>query len=75
MWSKMLSINLEDISIDDNFIEGGGHSILAIKLIKDINEKYNINLSMIDFLKEPNIKNLEEIINKQIKNYKKMMKI
>ncbi len=71
MWSKMLSINLEDISIDDNFIECGGHSILAIKLIKDINEKYNINLSMIDFLKEPNIKNLEEIINKQIKNYKK----
>lgn len=52
MWSKMLSINLEDISIDDNFIECGGHSILAIKLIKDINEKYNINLSMIDFLKE-----------------------
>lgn len=44
IWKKYLSV--KDIGIDDDFFEVGGHSILAIKILTDINKVFSLKLSV-----------------------------
>ncbi|WP_417446644.1 non-ribosomal peptide synthetase [Kangiella sp.] len=43
LWQEVL--NQESISVDDDFYDIGGHSLLAMKLIGKINEAFNLNLN------------------------------
>ncbi|MBU3108711.1 non-ribosomal peptide synthetase [Clostridium gasigenes] len=48
LWNEMLDIDM--IGIDDNFLEVGGHSLIATKMVYKINKIYNIDLSLVEFL-------------------------
>lgn len=48
IWREML--DLEVIGINDNFLELGGHSLIATKMVYRINEVYEIDLSLVEFL-------------------------
>ncbi|MBB6716467.1 non-ribosomal peptide synthetase [Clostridium gasigenes] len=48
LWKTMLDIDI--IGIDDNFLEVGGHSLIATKMVYKINQIYNIDLSLVEFL-------------------------
>lgn len=67
LWSEMLDV--EDIGIDDNFLEVGGHSLVATKIVYKINESYNIDLSLVEFLTNGlTVRTLSEIIEEKLFN-------
>ncbi|XHR98262.1 phosphopantetheine-binding protein [Mucilaginibacter sp. UC70_90] len=42
MWSELLMVN--KISVNDNFFDIGGHSIILMRLNAMVNDKYNVQL-------------------------------
>lgn len=65
LWKKMLDI--DEIGIDDNFLEVGGHSLIATRMVYKINEIYNIELSLVEFLTMGlNVRDLSELIEEKL---------
>ena len=65
LWGEMLS--MDSIGIDDNFIELGGHSLIATKIVHQINQMYDINLSIIEFLTDGlTIRTLSQIVEEKL---------
>ncbi len=48
IWAGLL--NFDRISTDDNFLELGGNSLLAIQLIQRINDSFQVELSLKDMI-------------------------
>ncbi|WP_368681254.1 phosphopantetheine-binding protein, partial [Acinetobacter baumannii] len=44
MWSRVLGV--ENPGVHDDFFESGGHSLLAVRLINEINRTLNIRLGL-----------------------------
>ena len=61
VWSKCLDVDQSVIGINDDFFQLGGNSILAIKLVKELNIKLNLNFSAIDLFELKNIKNMSDV--------------
>ena len=61
------TLKFKNISIDDNFFNIGGHSLLAISVVSKIQKTFNIEFNLRYFFDHPTIKDLstliEEIIN------------
>jgi acyl carrier protein len=68
IWKQMLGIN--QVGIFDNFIELGGDSLLATRVIVRIREMLRVELSVEQFFEAPTIIDLsmgvEEILIKEI---------
>jgi malonyl CoA-acyl carrier protein transacylase/methionyl-tRNA formyltransferase/acyl carrier protein len=62
LWMEMLDV--ENISIDDNFINLGGNSLLLIRCINTINHYFKISLPLKKVFREPTITNIENLIYK-----------
>lgn len=60
LWSEVLQ--LSDVGIDKNFLELGGDSLLATKLLTRIRAKFNIEVSLGILLKNPTIALLAQTI-------------
>ena len=60
LWSKLLAT--KNISVDDNFFDLGGHSLLITQLILQIKDKYQIDLSLHKFLYNPTVRHLGNLI-------------
>jgi amino acid adenylation domain-containing protein len=58
IWSLMLQC--EKISIHDNFFDLGGHSILAIKLLNQIQKSFNQELSLTSLFQNPTVAQLAQ---------------
>jgi amino acid adenylation domain-containing protein len=63
LWAQLL--NLEQVGIQDNFFELGGDSLLAIRLLEQINQQFQQNLPLADLFLAPNIEQLALLIQKQ----------
>lgn len=72
IWCDLLpgQLNKENISIDDDFFDLGGHSLLSMRFLTKINIIYNIKYSLKDFLKNPTIEFVSNTIN-QLKDGKR----
>lgn len=68
LWQIVLETN--QISLSDNFFEAGGGSLLALKLISLIKEKFEVIIKIRDIYKYPTIKSQMSLI-KKIKHLKK----
>jgi amino acid adenylation domain-containing protein len=66
IWKEVLGTN--NISIDDNFFEIGGHSILAVVVFSKIHRVFGINLPLATLFKTPTVEELTEIIEKKAKD-------
>jgi amino acid adenylation domain-containing protein len=64
IWTAVLSV--ENVGINDNFFDLGGHSLMATQLISRVKKKFGIDLSLPEFFKSPTIKDLAEIVETQI---------
>ena len=64
IWSKVLDIEEEKISITANFFKLGGHSLLAIKLKHLIKKDFGIEFPISEIFLAPEINLLAEKINK-----------
>ncbi|CAJ3801229.1 polyketide synthase [Burkholderia pseudomallei] len=54
------ALKLDDPGIDDNFFDCGGHSILAIGVVHQINEAFGTSLSVADIFMAPTVRRLAE---------------
>ncbi len=59
-WCDLLQ--LDRISVQDNFFERGGHSLLGAKLISNLRREMNVRLTLIDVFQSPTIASLAELI-------------
>ncbi|MFH1455221.1 MAG: non-ribosomal peptide synthetase [bacterium] len=78
IWKEVLQI--EDVGIDDNFFDLGGHSLLVTHVFKKIADSFVSNFSIIDLFQYPTIRLLahyldnfkkNDIIDNRIQTYKK----
>lgn len=71
IWSSILGIMADKISIKDDFFRLGGNSILSIMLLSKVNAKFNIKLNLSDFFKDKLMRNIESMAS-LIKQFKEM---
>jgi hypothetical protein len=57
-------LNLDEMGVDVNFFEVGGHSILASKLISRLRETFQVELPLRTFFEAPTIIGLAEMMVK-----------
>lgn len=60
IWKRLLSI--EGLSLDQNFFALGGHSLMAIDLLSEIEEAFLVKLNMKDVVESPNVLELSQVI-------------
>ncbi len=60
LWKELL--DFADLSINDNFFEVGGNSLLAMRLITRVNKEMNVSLPLITLFHHPTIKLLASSI-------------
>jgi amino acid adenylation domain-containing protein len=66
IWKRLLG--LERLTHDQNFFAMGGHSILAIDLLSEIEEVFAVKLNMKDIAEAPSVHDLSQIILTYKKN-------
>ncbi|MBN7810760.1 amino acid adenylation domain-containing protein [Algoriphagus sp. H41] len=62
LWEKVLYTN--NIGLDDNFFEVGGHSLLAVELISLIERDFSVNLPLSILFEYPSIRSISAQIDK-----------
>lgn len=60
IWKDILG--LDKIGIEDNFFDLGGHSLKAVKIISEIQKKFNIKIEIISLFQKPHISELAALI-------------
>ncbi|PSB01759.1 non-ribosomal peptide synthetase [Merismopedia glauca CCAP 1448/3] len=66
IWESLLTIR--PIGVTDNFFEIGGHSLLAVRLVAQIEQYFNYQIPVAKLLQEPTIERLAAIIRQQPQN-------
>jgi amino acid adenylation domain-containing protein len=62
IWSEILYLPAENIGIDDNFFDLGGHSLRATVLISKIDKELNVKVPLAELFKTPTIKEIASLI-------------
>lgn len=68
IWSEILEIETNAISIDANFFELGGHSLKTPVVISEIHRELHVKLPLTQVFKYPNIKELSAYIQEMAQN-------
>ncbi|MDQ1353900.1 MAG: hypothetical protein QG657_4209, partial [Acidobacteriota bacterium] len=58
LWSEVLSIEKDKISVNANFFELGGHSLKAAVLTARIHKKFAVKIPLMDIFRLPTVKEL-----------------
>lgn len=64
IWKTLLQI--ETISLNDNFFSIGGDSLLALQVIHEIEEKMNYHLTLQMFYQNPTINSILQVVKSQV---------
>jgi amino acid adenylation domain-containing protein len=67
IWSGLLGIEKETLSVEDNFFELGGHSLKAATMIAGIHRRFNVEIKLADIFTKPTIKAVARYIKRYIK--------
>lgn len=66
VWREVLKY--ENVGADDNFFSNGGNSLMAIRLINTINERFNVQILIQDIFEYPTISKLAKLVfSKEVK--------
>ncbi|MBQ4848449.1 non-ribosomal peptide synthetase, partial [Pseudoalteromonas sp. MMG005] len=60
IWQTLLSIPSEQIGVYDHFMELGGHSLLLVRLLAEINQHWQLELTLAELIANPDIASLGE---------------
>ena len=60
IWQEVLQVN--DINLNSHFFDLGGHSITAIKVFRDIEQKLKVNLPVATLFQHPTLRELSEVV-------------
>jgi len=61
VWQEVL--NLDKVGIHNNFFDLGGHSLLVIRVVKQLNECFQYDLSVLNIFMYPTISTLAEYLS------------
>lgn len=61
VWSQIL--NVENVGINDNFFNLGGHSLLVTEVLLHVKHAFKINISLKSFFDQPTISELAKLIS------------
>ncbi|MDZ8084004.1 MAG: amino acid adenylation domain-containing protein [Nostoc sp. DedQUE12b] len=61
IWQKALEV--EKVGVYNNFFELGGHSLLLVQINQQLQEKYGLQLSIVDMFNYPTIHTLSQYLN------------
>ncbi|MCP4151297.1 MAG: hypothetical protein GY757_26370, partial [bacterium] len=64
IWSEVLKVAKENIGIDSDFFQLGGHSLKATIMLQKINEQFETTLPLAQFFKNSTVRHLAGIIEK-----------
>ncbi|MEJ3719926.1 amino acid adenylation domain-containing protein [Paenibacillus polymyxa] len=56
-------IQIQTVGIENNFFEVGGHSFLVIRLLNEIKSIWRKDIPLVDFLANPTIRNLANLLD------------
>jgi tyrocidine synthetase III len=62
IWADVLGVRQENIGIDTNFFDLGGHSLKATILLTNLHKEMNIKLPLAELFRTPTIRELAEFI-------------
>jgi tyrocidine synthetase-3 len=62
IWSEILGVDEEKISIDANFFHLGGHSLKATIISAKIHKEFNVKVPVVEIFKIPTIRELAQYI-------------
>ncbi|MBL6449307.1 amino acid adenylation domain-containing protein [Fulvivirga sp. 29W222] len=62
IWSGLLGIDTEELSVDANFFEMGGHSLMAIRVVSAVRELLGVNLTIKSIFVYPTIEELADYL-------------
>ena len=65
IWANILNVN--KVGLEDNFFELGGHSLLATRLISEVRQVFEVELSLRVLFEKPTIKSLSIAIDGEAK--------
>ena len=63
IWKNLLEVH--SISVTDNFFDIGGHSLLAVRLLAQIQKQFGQNLKLSSFFQNATIEHLSSVLRKQ----------
>ena len=63
MWEELLGVH--PVSVEDNFFEIGGHSLLVVRLFVRIDQEFGVNLPLTSLFKNGKISHLAQLIQNQ----------
>lgn len=66
IWSEV--IGHEEFSLEDNFFDAGGHSVLFLEIQDKLSEILKINFSLIELYQHPNIKSIAAEYRRKYEN-------
>jgi pimeloyl-ACP methyl ester carboxylesterase len=75
IWEEVLSLPSGRVGINDNFFHLGGNSILAIRLLSKINQKFNSYLKVADIFIYKDIKSLSLKVIQTKNSYQTIVKL
>ena len=58
LWSDLLNVSVEELSVTGNFFEYGGHSLKAVLLVNKIKEAFNLKISVQNIFEYQSIRSL-----------------
>jgi amino acid adenylation domain-containing protein/non-ribosomal peptide synthase protein (TIGR01720 family) len=63
IWKQVLKV--EEIGIEDNFFEAGGHSLLVPEVLSALQQAFGTNLELVELLQYPTIRSLSERLDSE----------
>ena len=66
IWSKVLGLETNTISRRANFFNLGGHSLLVIRLVADIQSEFHIQIEMKDVFEKTDLAELAQVIDENL---------
>ncbi|NOU17168.1 MAG: amino acid adenylation domain-containing protein [Bacteroidales bacterium] len=64
IWSEILNIPYESISVNANFFHIGGHSLKAMALTSKINKEFNVKIKLSEIFSQPTLKGVADTIHR-----------
>ncbi|MBC9914699.1 non-ribosomal peptide synthetase [Chitinophaga varians] len=63
IWSEILGVRTDMISVNDSFFELGGHSLKATVLVANIHQEFNVKIPLATIFMHPTIREIGHEIN------------
>jgi iturin family lipopeptide synthetase B len=67
IWADALGMEVQQLDIDADFFEVGGHSLSATVTVSNIHKEMNVKIPLAQFFENPSIRELAEYVQKETK--------